>query len=58
MLKGSYGSIARMVGIIVNEENKKDPYKTFADYMARGKKQPYAMWVKEYVNSLEFIVTP
>ncbi len=50
VLKGSYGSIARMVGIIVNEENRKDPYKTFADYMARGKKQPYAIWVKEYVE--------
>lgn len=58
VLKGSYGSIARMVGIIVNEENKKDPCKTFADYMARGKKQSYAIWVKEYVNSLEFKVTP
>ncbi len=50
VLKGSYGSIAKKVGIIVNEENKKDPYKTFADYMARGKKQPYAIWVKEYVE--------
>lgn len=53
VLKGSYGSIARKVGIIVNEENKKDPYKTFADYMARGKKQPYAGWVKEYVEKTE-----
>ena len=50
VVKGSYGSIARKVGIIVNEENKKDPYKTFADYMARGKKQPYTEWVKEYVE--------
>ena len=50
VLKGSYGSIAKKVGIIVNEENKKDPYKTFADYMARGKKQSYAIWVKEYVE--------
>ena len=51
VLKGSYGSIARMVGIILNEENKKDPCKTFADYMARGKKQPYALWVKKYVGN-------
>ncbi len=51
VLKGSYGSIARTVGIIVNEENKKDPHKTFADYMARGKRQPYAPWVKEYVGN-------
>ena len=23
---------------------------TFADYMGRGKRQPYALWVKEYVG--------
>lgn len=23
---------------------------TFADYMGRGKRQPYAEWVKEYVG--------
>lgn len=50
VLKGSYGSIAKKVGVIVNEESKKDPYKTFADYLARGKKQPFAEWVKEYVE--------
>ena len=50
VLKGSYGSIARAVGIIVNEENKKDSYKTFAKYMSAGKKQAYALWVKEYVE--------
>lgn len=50
VVKGSYRAIAAKVGIIVNEENKKDPYKTFADYMARGKKQPYTEWVKEYVE--------
>ena len=50
VLQGSYGRIARAVGIIVNKENKKDPYKTFSDYMTRGKKQPYALWVKEYVE--------
>ena len=53
VLKGSYGSIAKKVGIIVNEESKRDPYKTFADYMARGKKQPYALWVKESVGKME-----
>jgi hypothetical protein len=49
VLKGSYRTIAAEVGIVVNVENKKDPYRTFADYMGRGKKQPYAQWVKGYV---------
>ena len=51
VLKGSYRAIAAKVGIVVNEENKKDPYRTFADYMGRGKKQPYAQWVKGYVGA-------
>ena len=51
VLKGSYHAIASKVGIIVNKECVNDPYKTFADYMARGKKQPYAGWVMEYVGS-------
>ena len=50
VLKGSYRAIAAKVGIVVNEGNKNDPYRTFADYMGRGKKQPYAQWVKEYVK--------
>lgn len=53
VVKGSYRAIAAKVGIIVNEENKKDPYRTFADYMGRGKKQPYAQWVKGYVKGEE-----
>ncbi len=51
VLKGSYHAIASKVGILVNKECDNDPYKTFADYMARGKKQPYAGWVMEYVGS-------
>ncbi len=53
VLKGSYRGIASKVGIVVNEENKKDPYRTFADYMSRGKKQPYADWVKGYAMGLK-----
>lgn len=53
VLKGSYREIASKVGIVVNEENKKDPYRTFADYMSRGKKQPYADWVKGYAMGLK-----
>ena len=50
VLKGSYRAIAARVGIVVGEGNKNDPYRTFADYMGRGKRQPYAEWVKEYVD--------
>ena len=50
VLKGSYRTIAAQVGIVVGEENKNNPYKTFADYMCRGKRQPYAQWVKGYVK--------
>lgn len=53
VLKGSYRGIASKVGIVVNEENKKDPYRTFADYMSRGKKQPYADLVKGYAMGLK-----
>lgn len=53
VLKGSYRGIASKVSIVVNEENKKNPYRTFADYMSRGKKQPYADWVKGYAMGLK-----
>jgi hypothetical protein len=43
VLKGSYDSIARKVGI--GEEPR-----TFARYMGQGKKQPYADWVRQYVT--------
>ena len=50
VLKGSYRAIAAEVGIVVGEGDKKDPYRTFADYMGRGKRQSYALWVKGYVG--------
>ena len=43
VLKGSYDSIAAEIGI--SEEPR-----TFSRYMAGGKKQPYAGWVKGYVE--------
>ena len=43
VLKGSYDSIARKVGI--GEEPR-----TFARYMGQGKKQPYADWIRQYVT--------
>lgn len=42
VLKGSYIEIGNKTGL----NNKQ---RTFSSYMARGKKQPYAEWVKEYV---------
>lgn len=54
VLRGSYGALARHVGIVVNENNKdpKNNYKTFADYMGhyKGRKPPYADWVRKYVQ--------
>ncbi len=50
VLKGSYARIAREVGIAVNGKSKEKPYQTFANYMARGKKQPYADWVMQYIK--------
>ena len=44
VLKGSYNSIAGMVDLMDNP-------RTFAKYMGEGKKQLYALWVKEYVGS-------
>ena len=42
VLKGSYDSIAARVGLT-------DEPRTLSRYMSRGKKQPYAEWVKESV---------
>ena len=42
VLKGSYVAIGNMTGL-----NNKE--RTFSTNMSRGKKQPYAEWVKEYV---------
>ncbi len=42
VLKGSYDSIARKIGIT-------EKPRTFSSYMGDGKKQPYAEWVQEYV---------
>lgn len=43
VLKGSYPQIGNKTGL----NNKK---RTFSTNMSRGKKQPYADWVKEYVK--------
>lgn len=55
VLEGSKGQIARAVGIRVNPKNrnKKNPYRTFSDYMGcyKGSKPSYADWVKDYVNN-------
>ena len=42
VLKGSYVAIGNKTGL-----NNKE--RTFSTNMSRGKKQPYAGWVKEYV---------
>ena len=44
VLKGSYLAIANMTG----QNNGK---RTFSTNMSRGKKQPYADWVKEYIEN-------
>lgn len=54
-LRNSYAELAAKVAIVVNEQNEKKTYGTFADYMCRGKKQPYADWVKEYVKQYGFL---
>lgn len=46
VLKGSYVEIANKTGL-----NNKE--RTFSTHMSRGKKQPYADWVKEYVKGDE-----
>jgi hypothetical protein len=43
VLKGSYDAIAEIVGLT-------DKPRTFSRAMSEGKKQPYALWVKEWVN--------
>lgn len=43
VLKGSYDSIAEIIAVMDNS-------RTFSNYMSRGKEQPYAGWVKEYVS--------
>lgn len=45
VLEGSYDSIAVKVGIM--------NYRSFSRYMANGRKQPYADWVKSYVTGLK-----
>jgi len=52
--RNSYPEMAAKVGIVVNKSNKKNPYGSFANYMTRGKNQPYADWVKEYVKQHGF----
>lgn len=42
VLRGSYNQIATKAGVT-------DDPRSFSRYMAEGKKQPYARWVKEYV---------
>ena len=42
VLTGGYDTIARKI-------DPNDRKRTFSSYMGRGKKQPYADWVKEYV---------
>lgn len=44
VLKGSYNAIAEVVNLMENS-------RSFAKYMGGGKKQSYALWVKEYVNN-------
>ena len=46
VIKGSYDGIAAKIGITKDS-------RTFSNYMSKGKKQPYADWVKEYVLGLE-----
>ena len=46
VLKGSYVAIGNKTGL-----NNKE--RTFSTNMSRGKKQPYANWVKEYVSGNE-----
>jgi hypothetical protein len=46
VLKGSYASIVAKTGI--NDEKRQ-----LSTYMSRGKKQPYADWVKDYVMGNE-----
>lgn len=42
VLRGSYDAIAARVGITSEA-------RTFSRYMGKGKRQPYAEWVREYV---------
>lgn len=42
VLRGSYDAIAEKVGITSEA-------RTFSRYMGKGKRQPYAEWVREYV---------
>lgn len=44
VLKGSYDAISRRVNLMEN-------YRSFAKHIGEGKKQLYALWVKEYVDS-------
>lgn len=44
VLKGSNDSISKSVDLM-------EKPRTFAKYMGEGKKQPYALWVKEYVSA-------
>lgn len=46
VIKGSYDKIARRVGIMKVPRN-------FSNYMGKGKKQPFADWVKEYITPSE-----
>ena len=43
VLKGGYDTIAAKINIDVNT-------RTFGKYMGKGKGQPYAQWVKDYVR--------
>ena len=48
VLKGSYDAIAARIGLT-------HEVRTFSSYMGRGKKQPYAGWVKEYVAASGYV---
>lgn len=45
VIKGSMDSIARSAGVC-------DNYRTFSKYMGQCRQQPYADWVKNYVNDM------
>ena len=44
VLKGSYDSIAEATNLAEN-------HRSLSKYMGEGKRQPYAAWVKAYVES-------
>ena len=49
VLRGSYDKIAE--AIVAEKINLTEKPRTFSRYMGKGKKQPYADWVKAYVSA-------